>query len=1003
MRSTVLVLALLTGVDAVAATQPEGIPMGAEPQRVRQPDAATQAYWSTQPGWTSFLDAEGEGWSARFDERTGTPVRMWGPGLDLGSVADAGSASAAVVAFAETHADLLGLTDGELSVRSASYDAGLDAWYVDVDVLRDGLPIRKGGLTFRLKHGQLVLVGAETYPNAPVVNQVVLGAAEAEAAFRANAPAPHADHDVVALEPVLLPEVDGKVRLRAVWEVASSTTTPRAEFRGLVDAETGELVAWWNALAYVSGQLDLVHDTRLGDGETETSPLRNATVEAGGADTVTGEDGSWDLPDATGNDDVVLALTGPRMRLSDDAGSTEIEIFPSTTRLAKADFGDRQAPLTTFHFIQVVQDFAKTIAPDVSWVTYNPRVTVNIAQTCNAWYDGTLNFLQGGGGCNNTGRLADVIFHEWGHGFHDSSLRAGFFDGSLGEGAADTMAFLVTDDSRIAPNFFTNGGGTLRDTDNRKKYPDDYVANQQYIHQNGLIFGGAMWDSREALRSSIGEPDATTTLGRIYAGILKGGVDIENSYDEAVFTDDDDANLGNGTPHQCELVEGFGAHGLGPLGGFGLSPEHDQLPERTLEDADLTWTLDSPAPACIDLTPTGGTLQWRVGRSGTWENQVLSVKGDDLTSTIPLGRLEQGDIVEYVAELRTEDGTDAMSPVQGRIRPHTFHVGEALDVWCNDFETNDGGFRHRLLDGEVTEGADDWWWGEPAGLSGDPARAASGSKVWGNDLGGGEYNGAYQSEKHNRLESGVVDTKHYTGVFLSYSRWLSVEDGYYDQALITADDAVVWTNHGTDEDRGGEHHLDDVWATHVVDLQGEGDDGQVRVGWEIVSDGGLEFGGWTIDDVCIKAPATPDNRLGITDFDATRGDDGVVSLTWTAPEHAPLAEIRVLRLAGAYPTSADDGEVVWSSDDVEVDTPITVTDDGAPGNAYYAVYASDGDDWLSWTVPGWNADTVDPAAVDGLPPEVEEAAGCACNGTPAPASWLWLAGLSLVGLGRRRR
>ena len=34
-------------------------------------------------------------------------------------------------------------------------------------------------------------------------------------------------------------------------------------------------------------------------------------------------------------------------------------------------------------------------------------------------------FLSRGGGCNNTGRIADVSYHEWGHGFHYYNLLSG--------------------------------------------------------------------------------------------------------------------------------------------------------------------------------------------------------------------------------------------------------------------------------------------------------------------------------------------------------------------------------------------------------------------------------------------------------------------------------------------------------------------------------------------------------------------------------------------------
>jgi hypothetical protein len=83
---------------------------------------------------------------------------------------------------------------------------------------------------------------------------------------------------------------------------------------------------------------------------------------------------------------------------------------------------------------------------------------------------------------------------------------------------------------------------------------------------------------------------------------------------------------------------------------------------------------------------------------------------------------------------------------------------------------DDGGFTHSLLAGDNQEGADDWQWGQPMGMGGDPDYAASGNNVWGNDLGGEvngqQYNGEYQNDKHNQLLSSIVDVDGYEQVCL---------------------------------------------------------------------------------------------------------------------------------------------------------------------------------------------------------------------------------------------
>ena len=313
-------------------------------------------------------------------------------------------------------------------------------------------------------------------------------------------------------------------------------------------------------------------------------------------------------------------------------------------------------------------------------------------------------------------------------------------------------------------------------------------------------------------------------------------------------------------------------------------------------------------------------------------------------------------IIEYYIEIASDTGDTVREPSSGAIRPHTFHVGSSVTVGCTDLEANPSGFTHSLLAGTVSEGADDWQWGTPRGQGGDPGFAYSGSQAWGNDLGGTGFNGEYQADKHNQLITPNINLSHYEGTFLTYRRWLTVEDGYYDRAVIKADGQEIWDNFATNQNTGDLHHIDDAWAYHVVPLGSAADDGRVQISWDIISDGGLEFGGWNLDDLCVKAPATADNRLGITTF-RTRIRNRTPEFFFKAPRHGPVEEVRVVRTNGAFPTGPNDGDIVLSELNPSPGQTITGSDPAvtSPNGVHYAVYAFDGTDWLSWTVDGWNA------------------------------------------------
>ena len=68
---------------------------------------------------------------------------------------------------------------------------------------------------------------------------------------------------------------------------------------------------------------------------------------------------------------------------------------------------------------------------------------VNIAQACNAFFDGhAINFFHASPECQNTGLVQDVVFHEFGHSVHAAEIieGVGAFDSAMSEGAARAAA-----------------------------------------------------------------------------------------------------------------------------------------------------------------------------------------------------------------------------------------------------------------------------------------------------------------------------------------------------------------------------------------------------------------------------------------------------------------------------------------------------------------------------------------------------------------------------------
>src|SRR6185295_2979540 len=68
------------------------------------------------------------------------------------------------------------------------------------------------------------------------------------------------------------------------------------------------------------------------------------------------------------------------------------------------------------------------------------------------WNGSTINFFRSGGGCRNTGEIAAVFDHEWGHGLDDNDA-AGTLSNSS-EAYGDLAAILRLEASCVGHGFF---------------------------------------------------------------------------------------------------------------------------------------------------------------------------------------------------------------------------------------------------------------------------------------------------------------------------------------------------------------------------------------------------------------------------------------------------------------------------------------------------------------------------------------------------------------------
>lgn len=984
------------------AFAPDGdVYIGVEPQRIHDLHAGAQRALARDPEWLAFTQGEGSGWMARFDERTGQPHRMWGPGIPMGALATASDAERAVRDVLTRWSGLVGAQGKDLPLRSANYVASTDTWYVELDRLVDGVPVWRGGVTARIKHGNLVLLGLDTYPSAPRLGQPTLPAADAIRRARDQGPASWASHSGEAARLVLLPlDRASGLEWHLAWEVRSTTADPPGKWVSFVDAQDGALLSVHNEVRFFSGTLYGTHDTRTVDGSFSTSVMPHATIAgSGGTRVTTAADGSFTAGDGeswTGQ------LRGSWLTVTNQDGA-EGTLSVSGASPTWTDEDATQAEIDTWIFLHQVYDWVGVFNPDLGMIDDGLTSNVNLASTCNAYYDGTVNFYVAGDGCNNTGRIGDVAYHEWGHGFHYYSLVAGSWDGTMGEAIGDSVAMLQTLDPEIAPYFWTDGS-PIRDISVLYTYPDDVYGE---VHQDGLIFGGAFYDLLLELQDTYGEGptefgEAWTVAGTLLAEAIKGGPTLETVYDEFVLADDDDGDLGNGTPHLCEIVVAFERHGIGASGGTSLlSIDHEALGNQGPDAAiPVSATVANFASACVDAEPEEAEIAWSIDGGESWETASLDLSGDVISGELPA--FSAGTVVQYYLVVRDGDGNETTQPASWA--PYTFYVGDLTEIWCEDFSAGEGGFTHAS-----GSGTDPWAFGVPTGLSGDPTGAYSDENVWGTDL-GISGDGDYPSQSSSTLTGPAVDLGGESRVVVQYRRWLTVEDGIYDVATLSANGEAIWENHGSSRSRGDEHTQDTEWMLHTVVVDTDGT--SLQLAWGIESDQGLELGGWNLDDVCVYAPNDPNAWFSVGDFVASDDRMGEVQLSWTQPDDARATDVVVVRRDDRYPTNAEDGRVVYTGTDIPAGEAVTARDP-LVGDAYYTVFVGGDAGWTTGSVEGANSDMGLGLDEDGLPgdggPGAEDDAieiskgGCGCA-APAGGGASVLAGLlALVAVGRRRR
>jgi hypothetical protein len=380
------------------------------------------------------------------------------------------------------------------------------------------------------------------------------------------------------------------------------------------------------------------------------------------------------------------------------------------------------ANVNAYREANVIRDYVLSYEPafPVIATQLSFNVNTNINSTCNAFYDGaSINFYRSGGGCNNTA-FSDVVYHEYGHHLIDVTDNG---QGQMGEGSGDVMGVLIQDEPILGHGFDGVCTSGIRTANNTIQYPCSGGS-----HSCGQLLSGCVWDTRNAL--ILTEPtnyrniSASLFLGML---IVRGQMEPGNSTITPFITilylelDDDDGDIGNGTPHYQEIAAGFGAHNMDapPLDLVDFEYPTGR-PELISPAGGVAFTVRVVGVAG---TPQPGTGVLHVNRGSGFESFPMSQVSSNLyQANFPTSTC--GSELRYYVTAQTTNSSTVADP---ETAPDAFYTATSGDqqviVFSDNFQTNLGW----TVSGNATDGQ--WQRGVPAGGGdrGDPPTDADGS------------------------------------------------------------------------------------------------------------------------------------------------------------------------------------------------------------------------------------------------------------------------------------
>jgi hypothetical protein len=676
-------------------------------------DYEKQKYLTETNSWKEFVQKNGN-WTVQWNEATQTPHRAFGPAIQIDGYTQLNGENVrdAAISFLEKNKSLFKVDVKNIKLIKATHVR--DKWYVSFIQMHRGIEVLLSEIELRISdNAKIISFGANFYNN---INLFSIPAFSFES-VKLNAVKNltfNSDTDKIERDGKLyyLPIIkSNKATYVLVYKAVVKTKDPPAHYICYIDANN-DLLRWrYNRINnFLSGTGIVKGLVQLNSpsGPFMEKNFKNLTVKLGNEEVTSDADGKISLNN-TGEMTLAAELKGPYVEVrrgdAENAKITKTITENENFSLLWDDNNSCAAERDIFYHINIAHDYIKSINPDFTGMDYPISLAVNVESGAFNTENGLLFFHSGNVNsevtCENFARKAEIIYHEYGHAVNEKIYYEAAYailkNMAASEAMADVFAAFILDEHRVGLNLF-DPQTIIRDLKSHYRYPENVFIGP---HHDGMVLSGAFWDLRELIGLEAARKLSHYAL---WGTPDDPNVDVAFSelYVETLIADDDDDNLGNGTPHFNEITEAFNNHGIGSnlfiSSSFSITDVEDKPSSAS------SYTVNFKP--CKDVT---GKLPQNIeliySTDGFYSSRSVNAQvSGNKRCTVTIPKVKNGTLVQfYISAEHASIGNIIKFPEGApQVNVYSFTVGYGIKI-SDNFE-NDSGWIVGVKTDKATKG-----------------------------------------------------------------------------------------------------------------------------------------------------------------------------------------------------------------------------------------------------------------------------------------------------------